>query len=476
MRRIIPLVFGLALLFFSCQREGDVVAEKNPDTKISLDAINLTGEDRLNSVVSLSWMGTDNDGYVLGYEISYDQNTWYYTTSNDSTFTFLLEAGSDTTDIDFYLRSVDNDGLKDQTPAYLSIPLKNTPPVATIVSSSFPNDTANCVFTFEWDATDLDGDESIIAAYIKVNDGDWFEIDNNQNIITLIPTDETASGAVDANVYYGTNMNPLNDVIDGLRLNDTNTVYVKVMDLANSESEPDTSSTVFVKPRTADLLVISGQSQATANIYRNALNQVYPNYDFINYNINTGENQPKFWNPTFQHLINLYDKIFIHGDGTIFTNPINSQTDILIGYAAPFIQNFVTNGGKSLIISTFSSNNDLTNIATVMPFDSISSSNGLAVFEPDSSLIPLYGSYPTMNPNNFMIGVYPFYPTADATPMYRAEITSQSGWSGPDIMAASRSTGNNTYQVFFTAPLYQIGTDSERQDLLDQILNNDFNW
>ena len=107
---------GIPLLFFASLsgcKKGEQLENQPPETYTSVASINLTGEDRLNSVITLEWWGTDPDGTVEGYEVSFDQSTWSYTEDQDSTFQFSINAGSDTVDIDLWIRAIDNDGAVD---------------------------------------------------------------------------------------------------------------------------------------------------------------------------------------------------------------------------------------------------------------------------------------------------------------------------------------------------------------------------
>ena len=85
-RGTVALVVIFSLHFVTSCVRGNKLANQAPDTKISIDSINLTGAERLNSNISLSWYGSDADGYVVGYEISLNNTDWTYTTAQDSTF------------------------------------------------------------------------------------------------------------------------------------------------------------------------------------------------------------------------------------------------------------------------------------------------------------------------------------------------------------------------------------------------------
>ena len=90
-----------ALLCLNGCDKGEDIENQAPETRISVEAINLSGENRLNSLVEIKWWGTDPDGYVTGYEFSFDGINWHYTLGQDSTFRFAITEGSDTIDIDF---------------------------------------------------------------------------------------------------------------------------------------------------------------------------------------------------------------------------------------------------------------------------------------------------------------------------------------------------------------------------------------
>ena len=140
-----------------------------PETQISIESINLSGNNRLNSTVNLTWFGTDIDGYIQFYEIRIGDKDWFKTQTQDSIFLFDIEPNQDSTDIDFYVRAVDNEGVKDPTPAYLKVPLKNSTPEVYFEEASLPLDTTNLVITFRYMASDPDGDETLKKCFIRAN-------------------------------------------------------------------------------------------------------------------------------------------------------------------------------------------------------------------------------------------------------------------------------------------------------------------
>ena len=196
------IVLLLFLALPGCKK-GELLPNAAPDTFLSLESINLTGENRLNSTVNLTWFGTDIDGYVSYYEFKINEGEWQKTLVQDSTFLFDIDPDSDSTDINFYVRAVDNEGLVDPTVAYLKVPLKNSPPVITFETATLPIDTTNLVITFRYRATDPDGDNTLKQVYLRANDGNWNEIDLNQKLISVIPSNTTQTGTGNSDVYYG---------------------------------------------------------------------------------------------------------------------------------------------------------------------------------------------------------------------------------------------------------------------------------
>lgn len=477
--RSLSILTGLLLLaILSGCNKGDKDPNLEPDTRISLEKINLFGEDRLNSIVTLNWFGSDKDGYVLGYELSFDGENWDFVTDRDSTFIFSIQAGSDTVDISFYVRAVDNEQSRDQTPAFLSIPLKNTPPTVTFDPNLLPPDTVNSVISLSWTANDLDGLETIDSTLIRVNGGAWYPLTKDAKFLSLIPENPDVAGSGNAKVYYGGNA-PEANLLSGIIVNDTNRIEVKVVDIAGTSSQIASVGPFYIKIKTSDLLVIGANPSAPAGFYGSILNAEYTNgFDFIDYVVNTGENQPRFWNPTFKLLLSLYDKVFIYTDQSTFVDAQTNQSQLILEFAASALQEYLNDGGKALITASFPAG--LTNTSSVfqtMPMDSLSSSTGQATLSIDTTVVAQEPEYGDLRTSEFVLGLDPFYPTADAEVIFTASLTANGGWTGPTNVGARRKLNTNINLVFFSVELHKLNNDPlALTNLFDQILNNDFNW
>lgn len=473
------LISVLAGLFTSCDK-GELKPNQPPETRISIKEINLSGDNRLNSTVRLNWYGTDPDGYVDRYEISLDQQNWTETYRQDSLFVFSIPAGQDTTDIDFYVRAIDNEDERDPTPAYLAVPLKNTPPEVSFNNDAGPNDTVLLVSTFNWQVSDRDGDLTVTKVEIRVNDGNWHELNLGQTIISFVLDPSATGGPATADLYYGTQRNAAKTGIDGFLANDMNTLYLRATDIAGGESEVDTSASFYLsaKNQNADLLWVSGQAPVITAKYRALLDAIGVEYDLVNYgrDITGGTAMPKFWDPTFALLAANYPHMFVNSGQETFINSINGQIKTMLEFMAPVMVEYTIGDGKSFITTSFKKEQSLDEITGAYPVGGLITPAGQARILPDSALVPiLAGNYPDISPSNVQSGVVPIAVTQDADEFYRAELLKLQGWSGSDVVAAVRRPDNIWRQVFFALELHYYDKNlQELKDLFEEILINEF--
>ena len=178
------LYFALAVLVFSCRGTNDPVANKAPETLLQVDSIVRYGDLRLGTNVTLHWYGMDVDGFIKGYHITVDDAA-SFTENTDSSFSFSIEAGQDTTDILLTVAAEDNEGLIDPSPATLIVPIKNAAPAVAIDPDGLLSDSAFIVATVDWRATDDDGDETIESVEFKLNAGNWVEIGTSISLLSF---------------------------------------------------------------------------------------------------------------------------------------------------------------------------------------------------------------------------------------------------------------------------------------------------
>jgi hypothetical protein len=477
-RSILGLAMIGLLLLSGCDK-GELLLNKLPDTRISVSQINLVGVDRLRSEVTLHWYGTDEDGWVTGYELSMDGSTWSPVDVQDSTFSFELSLNSDTTDIDFYVRAVDDKGDVDDTPAYLKVPIRNSAPTARFDSIQALPDTAFIALTLVLDVDDIDGIDNLDSIYIKANNGNWYPLSPTTTVVTLLPVDPQATSAGNAKVYLGTNAILQGPQIDGYIPGADNVFYVKAIDIANSSSPVDTSSVVFVTRQSSDLLVIdansgSGNPSPEQVIYPALANTVGA-FDVIDLRSNGGLNVPRLWKPTFELTLKTYQQVFWYGDASDIALA-------LLEDAAGAIQSYLSSGGKMLINTSFPTTYDNTSvIQEFTPVDSISTSSGTVRLPTDSLLVPdavNATGYDSLQTSVFIGRATPFYVKSSAQAMYTGNLFTSGGWVGPNTVAARLVNGaGKTTVVFLSVQIHQVnGRPIALENFLNQVLLNEFNW
>lgn len=480
--------YFLWLLFFAfiaCD-EGEPLPKSPPDTSIFISSIELTGEDRLTSVVNLSWLGTDRDGYVTRYELSFDELNWFTTSSTDSTFRFVISEGSDTANIDFFVRAIDNDEQVDPTPAYLDIPIRNTPPQIKLNEDFQPSDTSNAVFSLIWDAIDLDGENTIDSTFIKINDGPWFAVDGQKNAARFIPVNPEASGPVDGRILLSNTSSPsfvinneseLSNTISGLLLNDLNTVYIQTRDIAGSFSEPDTSETFFLKSKNADFLVVGAHfDQNLRNTYGGIFNEINQSFDFIDILENEAGSSIQFWNFNFPLILEQYNSLFWYSSDVTF-----SSGSPLLEVAITSLQPYLDNGGKIIVSALLTGDVDQASpIFDFAPMDTISPKDGLsqARYVNGSVAQPQISGYDSLLCTANIANAAPYHNSPGSIVMFRAEPLKLNGWDGPEVIGAKVENGSNqTNFIFFSVELHKFnGNPDGLKTFFNKALNEEFNW
>ena len=497
-------IFALLPAFFSCRTEEKIlVVNEAPYTVMSVDTIQLNGESRLITQVKLHWSATDADGYVTGYRVSWGIDSLQafqklasalVVKRTDSTFQFNFNSGSDTSDVYFFVESIDDKNLVDPSPASLRIPVKNSPPVIQFLDDGLSSaDTLWTVLSFPYAFSDPDGLGNIDSVFIKVNEGAWVGLPRVLTFVSLVPVDPTISGMGSAYVYGGENQATLNKepvplngiMVPGFQVNGINTVYLKIRDLAGA-IDMDTAKPYFVRQKTSDLLLIDAYKGEGGfigdSLYTNLISE-FTNYDRIDLIVNGGVNQPKFWNSTFYLTAKLYKKIFWYSD--IYTTT-PGLTPLLLTYAAASFNQYLRFNGKLLVSATFPDGGNQLSlddpVFSLLPIDSITKQSNNVRLRRGLPLWPRQPGYDTLRSTNFLItGVDLFYPRAGVDTLHVIPKTSVTSlYTGPALPIALRAKNpftSKTNLVFFGMEmLYLSGNRPALKNTFTKILNEEFNW
>lgn len=467
----------VTLAFVTCKK-GEKVAPQSPETLVTPAIINVSGENSLPSSVRLTWVGLDKDGWIEAYEVSYTGVNWFRTEKTDSTFLFDIPEGSQYTSIEFKVRAIDNEGLKDPTPAITNVPIKNTPPEIEINEGFSSKDTAYLVTSVYWSASDPDGDENLKHVEIRANNGNWVSIPRQYEGVVLVPSSQRSDGVTSASLFVDKS-SQLPEILEGLIIGDTNQIFVRSVDNSGSTSELDTITGLFIKKKSSDLLLIGGD-RSENSFYREMVGKAYPaGYDFIDFATDAGKWQPALWDPIFTLLVKQYDKLVFVSDKTQYLNSNTNKQSYLIESSARSVQDYLIDGGKTLTIGFLQVDSTISPSSPIFgayPIKSLSYSDGLPRMTRGSKTVTgQQTGYPDMEPDFLSTGVLPFTPSDDAEIIYKAQLQGIGGWTGSDVVAARRKIGGATNQVFIGLFLPDFRSQTAELDqLFDQILNKEF--
>ncbi|MCF7804134.1 MAG: hypothetical protein K9N46_12360 [Candidatus Marinimicrobia bacterium] len=207
---VLPLLLGIVLVFAACELrnpleqplDNERVGNQPPETHIFLPD-SLWGSVRLDSVFAddstfvgfdttyvydrqtgsdylefvpdtteskkvIHWWGDDPDGEVVAYEYKWNyESQWTLDSAEYDTFYLPIRSAFD--QFEFQVRAVDDSGAVDTSPAKLTFPVFNSPPVAEFVLNSNPSGSSSDTTktfptrTFLWSAIDPDGSETIVG-------------------------------------------------------------------------------------------------------------------------------------------------------------------------------------------------------------------------------------------------------------------------------------------------------------------------
>lgn len=261
-------------LFFSCKKdfEGTRNAAEYPETYMVVDSVHRDTANYLITTVQAYWWGNATRGFITGYEVSTDgMQTWKFTKLQRGTFLLNLPSGVKKGDISVYVRAIDNNGMKDPTPAQMIFPVKNTAPRATLDFSNPTPDASFPVIKFNWISSDIDGTADIDHYELVLNDlsdtNTYFRIPGSVIDLTVNDTTSAVSVRIEAqkvnnqftsncSVYTGIKASPLPGSLPGMKFDSVNVLFIRVVDKTGNVSAWVKDSLLVRKP-VSDVLLIN---------------------------------------------------------------------------------------------------------------------------------------------------------------------------------------------------------------------------
>ncbi len=485
MRLTYLLMLALAGLLAGCASDfnGDVSPNKPPVTRLTADTIILNGNDRLGTRLHLRWWGDDEDGLVTGYEFTFDSilgpsTVWQFTTQNDSIFLLTIPAGVDTFNFRIAIRAVDNDGARDPKPATLGYPSRNAPPSVNFTylpdngnplaggnpKTSFP------VIRYTWEAQDDDGLENIGSFEFCLNDTTVapLVIPGVQRSM-IIQGNNLNGNTTDCNVFPGSFQIPFQDKLNGMKLNDSNTLYIRVVDLSLAKSKWVAANTIFVRKPTSQVLLVNAYNNTASgyaelnNFYRQQLaSSGISSVDTLNLLEKEGGRFVNLAasNRTQSLIFSMFKSVIWYGQ----------DADFSLAYGTNTLTELLNKGGK-VLMSTFVSGatSPKEQAYDFTPIDSLLTppTGSTFIMVDTSTCQPLQNGWPQLQYSQFQPVVRPMKLIGGAQPLYNGRIIRRIGvanfsaWTGPSCVMAIRANATTGSEIIFsTLELHKLNNQN----------------
>jgi len=457
-----------------------------PQTFTIADTIIRIGNDRLNSQVTVQWWGDDADGYIIGFEFTFDSvltsaTEWHFTIKQDSIFLLATPVGKDTLDFPFWVRAVDNSGLRDPTPAHLLYPVKNSPPsIAFVYTENNPVKTFP-VLRFYWQGDDPDGLTNLKR----------FEMCWNDTTATPYPADITSTGAVfeatdlqtlspECRVYINNNTAAQVELMKGLKLNDSNVLFIRAVDNADATSSYVGSTKVFVKKPISDILMIdaytSGGSPVESFYASHLANVGFSLVDTLQLfeKVNGSYTQQSADNLTQSKLFALFKTI------VWFTNDASGSLSIGQRSLNPFFD-----GGGKLLMAVYVSSlfDEQSGFLDFTPIQSFVVPTDTTLLLTDTSkIMSLQNGFPDLLSTTFVGTVRPFIPVVNAIVLYDAQCIAKdnitlslSNWNGSSsVMAKKANASGEINFIISTLELQKLDGSGNMDLFFSEVMHNEF--
>lgn len=483
-------VWVIAVLFLTaCETDltGELLPNQAPETYSIVDTIIRAGDDRLESRVVIQWWGNDPDGYIDGYEFTFDNpiteaTAWQYIRSQDSVFLLQTPAGQDTADFSFSIRAVDNAGLRDPSPAQVGYPVKNSPP--TVQFTPGPDDPTLSfpIVKLFWSGSDPDGQENLSRFELFWNDttASPYPLDQSVTSATFEALTPNLSGIPDCQVYTNTSEIPELSTIPGMRIGEWNVLYIRAVDESDAKSVYVRSDSIFIRPARTKILMAnaySGGSTAIFTLYHNQLAALgLVDYDTLTLFDPAVPQQLAADNLTQDRIFELFDLIIWFGN--------NAQSSLSL--AQKTTGKFFGSGGKMLmsiyISSSFDQQSDFLDFTPIASL--VDPEDTTLLLNSGAQLLPLEAGWPTLQGTSIIGVVRPLIAQIGAEPLYEAELTARdnttltlSPWTGPSvIMARKNDAAGNPNFLLSTLEIHRLDGLGTLNTFFQKVIEEDFGF
>jgi hypothetical protein len=464
--KILGILILMLTLLVQCEEKkiSNPLGNLPPDTDIFIsyaDTLNYT-----ESIQNIYWDGRDPDGFVTGFYYTWledpQPSDWIFTEKRSMSFPLKI-TGVDTIYL-FQVRAVDDQGLKDPSPAQQRFPIKNSPPVMKWPRNSRIPDTTFTVASFIWDVTDLDGDSTIDYFEYALDDDtlNWKRIAGIQRSITLNADSGLVQGqhsfTIRAIDIAGARSNVLRmpeDPADFWYVKQPKGHYLLIDDFAD-ESSVTGYADRYYKTMMQNIVVAKGEDYSYWNIKK-----LFPEL-----------------NTQFTQTLLLFDYVIWYADIMDEAN----EHFIAAQISLPKFLNRQPQGGKLIYSTMFKITfGNLGNPLVFTPVDSLINADYRCfpgnTYVSDSlfqQTFPVARTLPVLKVSETIVGIKPLHPKATAIPVYRFANPSNPT-DRPLFVLLGKNDNSGEYDFIFSAtPLHQLKANNNLDDFFDIILYDIF--
>jgi len=497
-RKYIVIVFSL-LAVGACKKgfEGTAKIPAPPETFMAVSKIERSGENRLTTLVEANWWAVSDGGFIKGYEISTDnQQTWQYTSRQDSSFLLKIPPGQDSADIAIYVRAIDHLGQTDPTPASTLYPIKNSKPEVRFIFSSpiagIPSQNPVNIFPvlkYNIFGEDPDGSDDIFQYELFLNDttSQPYLLPANTSSFLMVANTPKANNS-DCKIYINGSNNALSLPVNGLQLQANNVLYIRAVDKALSRSNFVATPSIWVKKVSSDILLVNAYTSNkifVQNFYTSNLSKIgVSSFDTLQATEVVDNNFTQL-QPDFQaqnKVFGFFKKIVWFGDDASFSFSYGQRTTT----------DFFNNGGQFFMAVAINSNFDpLSNFLDWTPIKSLINPPAASVFRVNINALvqPVRSNWPTLKSTAIIASARPFE-LLENTPAigydsvyFGGIIESKTGlppipWLGKSAVIAKRFnlSNNQTNFVISSLPLERFNGNNNMDSLFLKIFKEELQF
>jgi hypothetical protein len=477
-----------AVLLGACKKHqitGNAASNLAPETSLTMDTIIRGGDDRLNAEVHIHWWGDDPDGFLKGFEFTFDSvldasTSWVFTQAYDSVFLLPPPPGEDSMDFVFSVRAVDNADQRDPTPARLTFPIKNSVPAVTFLPGA-----QNPVFTFPalrfyWEASDIDGLETVNRFELAWNDttGPFYATPATATS-AIFEADDPGASFPQCRVFLNNDATQQPDLMQGLRLNDSNQLFIRVVDNSEAASPFVGSYKLFVRRVTSSVVLINAYTSGGAAVEsfyaESLLDQGITSFDTLRIFEKVGGNltQQSPDNLSQARVFNFFETMIWFGNSADKSLSLAQKTTV----------EFFNKGGRMLMaVYVSSSFDEQSQFLDFTPIESLVDPTDTTLILADTSAVSAQQpGWPALESSAFVGVVKPMNIVIGAEPLYSAELLARddstlniTSWTGNSSVMARRKSSGQTNFILSTLELQILDGLGNIDSLFQRIYKDEF--